>query len=260
LAPTPEARLQTALSLAKSGAWIFHSLHTTGFTLTSFTPAPSSFDVLSIYIEGDGLAWTSPDQKSRDPSPVNPIGLQLALAQPDGKSAYLARPCQYTSGAERNSCSSRYWTNERFSPLIIQSLNEGIDQLKERFKARRLILVGYSGGGGIASLIAGRRQDVNLIITVAGNLDGTRWAQEKTLSPLEGSLNPSDEIKRVSTIPQVHFTGDKDTVYPNSLTQEFAAKAHAKMIEVKDFDHVCCWAEAWPRLYKEALKELAGAH
>jgi hypothetical protein len=50
--------------------------------------------MLTVYIEGDGFAWLSRSQASYDPSPLNPVGLELALRHPLGESAYLARTCQ----------------------------------------------------------------------------------------------------------------------------------------------------------------------
>ena len=51
---------------------------------------------LNIYLEGDGLAWVSRREPSRDPTPDNPIGLRLAAIDPAPNVIWLARPCQYT--------------------------------------------------------------------------------------------------------------------------------------------------------------------
>jgi pimeloyl-ACP methyl ester carboxylesterase len=63
--------------------------------------------------------------------------------------------------------------------------------LKQRSGSTRLTLVGYSGGGTIAVLLAARRSDVAEVITVAANLDVGYWTQRDGLSPLTGSLDPA---------------------------------------------------------------------
>ena len=47
---------------------------------------------LSIYLEGDGLAWVSRTEASRDPTPDNPIGLRLAAIDPAPNVVWIARP------------------------------------------------------------------------------------------------------------------------------------------------------------------------
>jgi len=39
-------------------------------------------------------AWLAVPRPSQDPTPVDPLALRLALVQPTGNAAYLARPCQ----------------------------------------------------------------------------------------------------------------------------------------------------------------------
>ncbi len=73
------------------------SIPTENFILTGFVSENQALSrVLTIYIEGDGLAWISRSIISPDPIPINPIGLKLALQHTQHKVvAYLARPCQY---------------------------------------------------------------------------------------------------------------------------------------------------------------------
>src|SRR3546814_2839304 len=63
------------------------------------------------------------------------------------------------------------WTSARFSDGVIVSMSDALDRLKEEAGASSLDLVGYSGGGGVAVLLAARRRDVVSIVTIAGNLD-----------------------------------------------------------------------------------------
>lgn len=72
------------------------------FRLQTYAPQKRSAE-LTIYLEGDGFAWFNPRQPPPDPTPLDPMALRLAQAQPSGNAAYLGRPCQ-----------QRYWPHQRF--------------------------------------------------------------------------------------------------------------------------------------------------
>ncbi|MDD0842650.1 alpha/beta fold hydrolase [Pseudomonas sp. Gutcm_11s] len=253
--PPPEQRSQLATQLAQSRDWQNLQLHAGIFDLQSYAAKaqPAASDELTIYLEGDGLAWLSSRQPSADPTPLNPLALRLALAQPSGPVAYLGRPCQYL-GAERPPCNRRYWTGARFAEEIVDSLDSAADQLKARAGARSLVLVGYSGGGALALLLAARRDDVRRVVTVAGNLDHAAWTQYHRVSPLSDSLNPADLRTRLGSVEQLHLLGGQDRVIPPVLVEAFVAgypPGHrAKVRVVPEYDHNCCWAEQWPQLWQ----------
>lgn len=253
--PTPMARRDTADALAARHGWQRVVLPAGNFELAAYLPdAPKTGEVLTVYIEGDGFAWLSPSQASSDPTPIDPVGLKLALAQRAGNAAYLGRPCQFVD-AERTGCSARYWTGQRFAPAVIAAEDRALDALKSRFQARRLTLVGYSGGGAVAALLAARRNDVARLVTVAGNLDPAAWARHHHVLPLTGSLNPADSIDALKEVQQWHFVGGRDAVVPPALVESFADRFPADRRPVvriePEFDHACCWVENWPRLMQE---------
>lgn len=250
--PSPAERQAVANTLAEQRGWTAIRLATDRFDLVAYLPAyPIAADILTIYIEGDGLAWVTGSQPSADPTPRDPLALKLALAQPDGIAAYLARPCQYVD-METTHCASRYWTEQRFAPEVIAATNQAIDQLKQKLSARRINLVGYSGGGAVAALVAARRTDVDRLVTVAGNLDHRAWTALHRVAPLSGSLNPMDERKALAHLSQWHFVGGQDKVIPSALAQAFAAgMPRARVVKIDPFDHQCCWVENWRRLWQE---------
>jgi pimeloyl-ACP methyl ester carboxylesterase len=258
--PNPDERLKQANYLAEERGWVSQLISAPPFTLRAFLPkkiVPS--ETLSLYIEGDGLAWVFSDMPSSDPSPVQPTGLRLALAQAEGVAAYLARPCQYRSKSDTSEhCSSRYWTGERYSSLVIDSMNRAVDSLKRRVGAKRLILIGYSGGGAVATLIAARRDDIGQLVTVAGNLDIAAWASYQKVTPLDGSMNPADVASSLGRLPQTHYAGSRDTIIPSWLVQHFTALVpglpRPRVIVIPNFDHVCCWVSEWDSLYKAASR------
>ncbi|WP_317203283.1 alpha/beta hydrolase [Janthinobacterium sp.] len=257
-APTPEARRQHADSLAAARGWQRLTLPTDDFVLAAYGPAAAAGATLTIYIEGDGLAWLSRARASDDPTPLRPLALQLALQHKQGPAAYLARPCQYVDGAERRACEPDYWTGHRFAPPVVAASNQAIDALKRRYGATQLVLVGYSGGAAVAALVAARRADVARLVTVAGNLDHAAWTALHDVPALSGSLNPADAWARLQYIPQWHFIGAADANVGPAVAAAYLARFPAArrphLQVVAGFDHSCCWAEQWPALSAPAFR------
>jgi pimeloyl-ACP methyl ester carboxylesterase len=211
-------------------------------------------DTLIVYIEGDGLAYLTPTEPAMDPTPRDPVALRLALAHPGGgMTAYLARPCQYVMPDRARNCREAYWTGARFAPEAVEAAGIAIDRLKARMTpGTRLILVGYSGGGALAALLAERRTDVAGLVTVAADLDLAAWTAGLGLTPLRGSLDPAIDAGALSHLPQVHFTGLEDKVVDGAVLRAFLTHlpegAPVKTVEVAGQTHGCCWAAAWPTL------------
>jgi len=250
--PTIKERRQNADNIANPLGWRGTTLPTTPYPLLAFMPEQiREANTLTIYIEGDGLAWRSRRRISNNPTPVKPVALQLALKDPQA-AAYLARPCQYLD--VQSGCNPSLWTSARFSADTITATNQAADLLKQKFSAKHLRLIGYSGGGGIAALVAARRNDVSQLITIAGNLDHVVWTRHHKVSPLSHSLNPADEWRALQDIPQVHFIGEHDDIIGAFVAQSYASRfpqEHRPQIKtVKDTDHYCCWPEQWTKLLK----------
>lgn len=227
------------------------TLPTKPFALRAFVPAALAHtDVLTVYIEGDGLAWLSANTPSRDPTPIHALALQLALS--DSQGVYLARPCQYLSVAALADCPVRYWTSHRFAPEVIAASNAAISQLMQRVQAKRLILVGYSGGAAVAALVAAQRQDVDQLISIAGNLDHAQWTRRHALTALTGSLNPAEAWASLQTLRQTHFIGGKDRVISLDIAQayraRFAEQAPITLTVVPEATHRDGWLAIWPSL------------
>ncbi|OEU59820.1 MAG: hypothetical protein BA870_02625 [Desulfuromonadales bacterium C00003094] len=251
---SPEQRKKNAESLARQHGWCFMKLPVAPFTLVAFLPeSVNAVEVLTIYIEGDGLAWISSSQPSTNPTPARPVGLELALQHPRGVAVYLARPCQYVEGVDADSCSAIYWTDGRFAPELIDATDRAVDQLKQRFNASTIELVGYSGGGAIAALVAARRKDVGRLVTVAGTLDHEVWTRIHRVRPLERSLNPADAWQDLVAVPQLHFVGAADKKVPpavaESYRKHFPENYRPEIRVINGFDHSCCWVENWAKLY-----------
>lgn len=237
--------------LAATAGWKWEVLNSGQFDLAIAASPRRAGNILTVYIEGDGLAYLSRTEPAMDPTPTDPVALRLALRHPgNGPVVYLARPCQYVLPVRPRNCKDAYWTSARYAPEVLESADAALNQLSVRAGAgTHLVLVGYSGGGAIAALLAERRTDVVGLVTVAANLDLDRWAESLGLTPLAASLNPSADAARLSSMPQVHFIGVQDKVVESSVLKSFLthlpANAPVRTIEVEGQSHSCCWAKAW---------------
>ncbi len=252
-APDSKTRIASAEQLASKHGWHKRVIDTSSFKLMSFTAnrLPDSIDKLTIYIEGDGLAWVSSRKPSNDPTPINPVALKLALTDSSDAVAYIARPCQYISDKY---CEKKYWTSARFAPVVIEATNKAISQLKKQANTQKLQLIGFSGGGAVAALVAARRDDVVSLVTIAGNLDHKVWTTLHNVSELTDSLNAADYWQQLSEIKQVHFVGGKDNIMPlevaQSYQQHFPIEHQPQIKIIESADHLCCWIKLWPNLRK----------
>ncbi len=254
IVPTPKERMETLQNLTRSSSFQKKVIKTKEFDIYSISKNLSSCKdkILDVYIEGDGLAWITSDTVSKNPTPINPLGLKLFLKDYHQCSIYLARPCQYTHDIK---CEKRYWTNARFSPEIIESFNDALNKIKKISHASSFRVFGYSGGGAIAALVSAKRDDISTLVTICGNLDIKKWAKEHYITPLYGSLNPADFSKKLSDINQIHLIGAKDNIVGKSVfmsyLKRFKNKKHITYKIFKDFNHHCCWVKKWQTILKE---------
>lgn len=215
--------------------------------------------VLTIYIEGDGHTWDR-DTPSHNPTPIDPIALKMALAQPNGAIAYIARPCQFINVELFSECTPEVWTVEQFNNDAISSISLAIDFLKKIAGAKELILIGYSGGAMVINQIASKRNDVVQIVTVAGNLNNENFIKYHRLNAIKAINSPADEITSLSKIPQVHFSGGRDLITPPELTKTFLdsypSGSMYEHIIIQDNAHVCCWGNQWPDLWRLSQSKL----
>jgi hypothetical protein len=242
-----------AHSLATQAGFKPIALKTQHFDLKAFIKPSANPDYgITIYLEGDGRPWASSFRPPRDPSPLDPLGLRLATVASMAPIAYIARACQFLDAKALESCPSRYWTYARFAPEVVNATSLAVDQLKTRTNSNRVHLVGFSGGGVIAALVAAQRKDVASLITIAAPLDLRVWTEHHGITPMYGSLQPTDFVETLHKIPQIHFVGTNDAVSPSLVQQSFLTKlgqpTTARIVAIEGYNHQCCWAENWSKL------------
>ncbi len=204
-------------------------------------------DQVNVYLEGDGLPWVTRTRIARDPTPRHPLALRL-MAHDPGPSLYLGRPC-YRGLADSPGCSPRLWTHGRYGEEVVRSMVAALRRAIGPSTDREITLIGYSGGGVLAMLIAARMEQVRTVVTVASNLDIDAWADLNGYSRLKGSLNPATQPPLPARIRQVHLVGGRDRRAPPTLAQTVVARqANARIWVIRDFDHTCCWERKWPEI------------
>ncbi len=221
------------------------------FVLTAWTRITRPDRPLRVYIEGDGFAWVSRSEPSRDPTPRQATGLALAATDPAPNVVYLARPCQFTAMVKNPLCGIPYWTGQRFASEVVDAMNQAVDRVAARAPGQLIDLVGYSGGGALAVLVASHRSDVATIRTVAGNLDIEFVNRLHGVSAMPLSENPINAATRVATIPQIHFSGSDDVVVPPVVARRFVEMAGARCVQaltVPGLPHDGDWSHQWPAL------------
>ena len=204
---------------------------------------------LAIYVESDGAPWVRSDLPPNDPTPVKPVVMQMAAADKSAAVGYLGRPCQYLNDRELDQCDAAFWTSGRFREDAVAMTNAAVEQMKRLTGAALIDLIGYSGGGAMAALVAARRTDISCLVTMASPLDTAAWTAAIGVSRLATSLNPADQVDRLVSVPQAHLRGVLDLVVPPSTTTRYLARLPvAAVIDIPRFDHECCWQPEWFKL------------
>jgi hypothetical protein len=219
----------------------------TAYQHTTFVSPTPAAGPLYVFIEGDGSPWSGDGTRvSDDPTPHHPLALALA-AQTPASIIYLGRPC-YFQARNDPACRPSAWSSQRYSGQIVDSMAAVINRCVAAKQARGVVLIGYSGGGVLAVLIA-PRVPASAVVTIAANLDVEAWARWHHYSPLTGSLNPATQPP-LDALHEWHLVGDRDSVVPPRLSQRYLDRVSPDHVwHYSSFDHVCCWAQQWPSIF-----------
>lgn len=203
-----------------------------------------------VYLHEDGAPWIDRIYISKHPILNNPITLKLMHKGPL-PAVYLGRPCYY--GLDNSvPCDPRDWTSARYSSTAVTSMRAALAQILAAYPDLKITLIGYSGGGTLAALIAADLAGVDQLVTLAGNLDTDAWTERHNYMPLNGSLNPALQKPLPASIRQYHFAGELDHNVTVNMIQNFVVKQDdAEVILLPEFTHQCCWEQAWPELIKQ---------
>ena len=225
------------------------SIETPQFDLKAYYNSsfkPQQNQKLNLYLEGDGQPFFQGQYINADPTSRK--GLMLELMSLDQAPAILiGRPCYHQAGIARN-CDNKWWTSHRYNEAVVSSMVSAIRQFTAQTNSR-LTLIGFSGGGALAMLIATELNNVDKIITINANLDTDKWVQQHNYTPLTGSLNPIKVLDSLATIPQYHLVGANDTQVDASVwLDKVQSYKHSEVRFFQSFSHQCCWADVWSEI------------
>jgi dienelactone hydrolase len=130
-------------------------------------------------------------------------------------------------------------------------MDKAIDELMALTGAKTVALHGYSGGGGVAGILAAWRSDVVFLGTVAGNMDQMRWTSLLGNSPLKNSLDTVGYSAATSSIPQLHVIGGRDKTVPAVVVDSWISRLHdgrVVRVVIPEADHDYSWERYWPEL------------
>ena len=207
-----------------------------------------------IYLEGDGRPWKRGYIQSSNPTSRQKLTLKLMMATPQD-SVYLERPCYGFAPVPPAPCEPYWWTSARYNQQVAEALNNALDQIQQQHGHKPLVLIGHSGGGTLAMLIAQKRNDIAGIVTLAGNIDPDAWTEYHNFLPLEESSNPSRQLPLPSTVFRWHYAGESDRNIPPALIKQALSNDPLAELNLIDSDHNCCWLKHWPQI-TERLRTL----
>lgn len=252
----PTLRTETAQRIAAPAWMIKRDIPAAPYLLRAYERIHKRGGIANIYIEGDGINGKYASGKRADFTPVNPVALHLASKDNAENLIYLARPCQFTGRiAYPHKCENMEWQEERFSQDVINTYNNALDEIRNRYNIRGFHITGYSGGAAIATILAAQRKDILSLRTVAGIMDNQAYTAMNNNFPLSSNaLNPVNYASDLVKIPQYHFTGGQDHLVHasilNSYLQALPPTHCVQTLLVQEAEHEAGWVDKWPEILK----------
>jgi hypothetical protein len=212
-----------------------------------------------VFLEGDGRPWSRGGTRpAANPDPRRAIAYELAeLQSPDA--LLLGRPCYY-GHARDPGCEPDLWTFGRYSEPVVASMVTALRRTIGDKPGRPVVLVGYSGGGALALLIADRTPEVDSVVTLSANLDLQAWTSYHQYLPLAGSLDPL-VTRGLSPGCEIHIGAELDAVVPPALLRSAVDRRPGALLWIEPgADHACCWASRWVEIMARVTTQLEAAH
>ena len=155
-------------------------------------------------------------------------------------------PRSNTSDGERGEA-----TGDNYNARNTDAIAAAVGELRERFRSRRVVIVGHSGGAAIAANILARQPAlIDAALLASCPCDVVRWRElmlQKTkfagfrgtiptLSPIELVDGLSDHVAITMVV------GNRDDVAPPSLSESYQAKAsklgkQVRLVQLKGEGH-----------------------
>ncbi|QPK63698.1 dienelactone hydrolase family protein [Methylomonas sp. LL1] len=212
-----------------------------------------AIEELHVYLDGDGTPWTRTGVAD-DPTPRNPLILELMATDP-AASILLGRPCYYEISLS-HSCNNSLWTSHRYSAEVVSSMQTALENWLSTKKVKKLVLIGFSGGGTLATLLATRIKNTSAVVTIAANLNVKAWSDYHGYLQPAGSLNPINDAHIPASVRQIHLAGLKDDNVPAKIIESFSlTQQNALYLAQPEYEHACCWIDIWPMILQTYLNQ-----
>ena len=216
-----------------------------GFVMQAFHRLPAaSFTRLHVYLEGDGRPWERGRIPADDPTTRESVMLPLMALDPS-PALYLARPC-YNGHAHDLGCHQGLWTQARYGGEVVEAMAQALQAFAERHHIREWVLLGHSGGGSLALLLANRLAQTRAVVTLAANYDIDVWADHHHYLRLETSLNPAKQADL--GLEEWHLLARNDVTVPPSLFEQALRQRKNSHVQLIEGDHQQGWLAIWPGL------------
>ncbi|MEM7294290.1 MAG: dienelactone hydrolase family protein [Pseudomonadota bacterium] len=211
---------------------------------------PRANEPLHVYINGDGIPWNARFFVANDPTPSRSLALDM-LRRDQAPALMLGRPCYH--GLLKPPCTADHWTSGRFSKRVLISMQAALRNLLTQHAVSSVVLIGHSGGGALAMLLAERVDEVTGVVTVAGVLDTDAWTTHHDYQPLFNSINPAQ--RPALDVRQLHFYGESDSNTPATIMRSAIERHPNAQLEILEGqDHICCWSLMWSELLEKVAK------
>ncbi|HUO34585.1 MAG TPA: prolyl oligopeptidase family serine peptidase [Candidatus Acidoferrum sp.] len=197
------------------------------------SPQMSNHPVLVIVLHGDS-PFHAPSYQY--------IFARIAAAEiPNIIAAAVLRPGYTDDVGDTSSGIRGHTTGDNYTPENVGAIASAATQLKAKYDASKVIMAGHSGGATISADILGRAPGVAdgaLLVSCPCDVYAFRkHMAQKQLNPMwlepVKSLSPLDWVPEIPSTTLVRMlVGDKDSIAPPELTQEYATALRARHIDV----------------------------
>ena len=194
-------------------------------------------DYQYLFAKAVTLGW--PDLPERS------AALRVALGEwndSDVVAAGLLRPGYADPAGDRSAGDMGGAIADNYTPAVVDAVASATRQLREKYRARQVVLVGHSGGGAIVANVLGRHPDlVDGALLVGCGCDPEAWRSRMRMrqpGPRWDEPNPS--LLPLSTAGQVRsgtlvrlVVGAADDVAPPADSRQYAQALRQRGIDAR---------------------------
>ena len=171
---------------------------------------------LVVFIHGDGTQGGPSDYLAASAERVSGGGVTAVV---------LIRPGYYDSEDARSTGTSYRHDGDGYRDDIIAAIAAAIDELRDHHRARRVVLVGHSGGAAISGVILGQYPGLaNAAVLAACPCNVAKWRSMRGRGVWVNSLSPHAFVKSVPKGTEVvALTGSRDANTRPALARDYVS-------------------------------------